>query len=90
MKNSPNTNMKQVFEHLANIKLAEPSPNLYSQTLNKLKKRNIIPLFWLRATACFLISLITTEFYIVSNKEKIHKELSSNVILKTNNILYNE
>lgn len=90
MKNSSNTNMKQVFEDLANIKLAEPSVNLHAQTLNKLQRRNIIPLFWLRAAACFLIALITTEFYIISNKENIHTQDSSIVILKTNNILYHE
>jgi len=90
MKNSSKPNMKQVFDQLANLKLAEPSVNLYAQTLNRLKRRNIIPLFWLRTAACFLIALITTEFYIVSNKEKIHSQDSSIVILKTNNILYNE
>jgi hypothetical protein len=90
MKNSSNPNMKQVFEHLANIKLAEPSTNLYAQTLNRLKRRNIIPLFWLRAAACFLIALITTEFYIVSKKENIHIQDSSVGVLKTNNFLYHE
>ena len=70
MKNSSKTDMKEVFEKLANIKMAEPSETLYAQTLIRLKRQNVIPLFWVRAVACLLIAFIMTEFYIASNKTK--------------------
>ena len=90
MKNSSNTDMKEVFEQLANIKMAEPSETLYAQTLIRLKRQNVIPLFWVRAVACLLIAFIMTEFYIASNKSNYSNNDISVVIYKPNNILYNE
>jgi hypothetical protein len=90
MKNSSNTNMKEVFKHLANIKMAEPSGTLYAQTLIKLQRKNTIPLFWVKAAACLLIAFITTEYYIASTKNKSADNDILLVIYKTNNILYNE
>ena len=89
-KNSSNKDMKKVFEKLANIKMAEPSETLYAQTLIRLKRQNVIPLFWVRAVACLLIVFIMTEFYIASNKTNYYDNDLSVVIHKPNNLLYNE
>jgi hypothetical protein len=90
MKNSSNTDMKQVFEQLATIKMAEPGIHLYAKTLNRIQRQNTIPLFWAGAAACLLIAFITTEFYITSDKNNSPKEDISSVIYKTNNFSYNE
>jgi hypothetical protein len=90
MEKSSNPNMKEVFEHLANIKMAEPSINLYAQTLNKIQRQNVIPMFWVRAVACLLIAFISSEFYFTLNKKDTANDDISTVIFKTNNILYNE
>ncbi len=90
MKNSSNTDMKQVFEHLSTIKMVEPSINLYSQTLKKLQRQNVIPLFWVRSVACLLLLFISAEFYIALNKNHLANKDISTVISKTNNILYHE
>ena len=90
MKNSSNTNMKEVFEHLENIKMVEPNANLYAQIVCKVKRQNVIPLFWVRAVACVLLAFISTEFYVSFNKTKSNKSDISLLIYKTNNILYNE
>jgi hypothetical protein len=90
MKNSSNIDMEEVFEHLANIKKAEPSTNLHTRILNSIHKQNVIPLFWVRAVASLLIAFITTELYIASNKNNANSENISIMISKTNNILYHE
>ncbi len=90
MNKSSNSNMNQVFECLANIKMAEPSNNLYAQTINKLQMQNTISLFWVKALACLLIAFISTELYIVSKNDNKNQADISNVIATTNNILYNE
>jgi len=90
MKNSSNNDMKQVFEHLANIKKVEPNANLYSKTLGKIQGQNVIPVFWVRAVACLLVAFISTEFYFIFSKNHSDSKDISIVIYKTNNILYHE
>jgi hypothetical protein len=82
--------MKQVFEHLAHIKQVEPDANLYAQTIRKIRRKNTISMFWVRAVACLLITFISTEFYFaVSESNSSSKDISV-IIYKTNNILYHE
>ena len=90
MKKSSNIDMEEVFEYLANIKKSEPSINLYTQTLNRTQKQNVISLFWVSAVACLLILFISIEIYLLSNKENNYKQEISNFVPTTNNILYNE
>ena len=40
MKNSSKKNMNKVFEHLAKIKMVEPSENLYVKTINSLIQKS--------------------------------------------------
>jgi len=81
--------MKQVFEHLANINEVEPSVNLYSQTLQRLYRHNIIPMYWVKAAACIGILFISSEFYIFYNQKSNKQDIAAYVSI-TNNILYNE
>lgn len=90
MENSSNTDMEQVFEQLANIKMAEPSTNLYKQTLNRIQRQNIISMFWVSAAACLLIAFACTEIYFSIGKNYSSNKDISSVICQTNNILYNE
>lgn len=89
MKNSSNKDMDKVFEQLANIKMVEPSDNLYVKTINRLQGRSIIPLFWASVVACLFIVFISAEFSIVLNKKNNYPDISF-VIYKTNNFSYNE
>jgi hypothetical protein len=89
MESSSNTDMKQVFEHLAKIKVIEPNSNLQTLTLSRLNKKNIIPLYWVRAVACLFILFISSEFYIIYNKKSNKQDIGTFVSI-TNNILYNE
>ncbi len=87
MKNSSNTNMKRVFEDLADIKKAEPNADLYVRTLNRLQHKNIIPLLWVRAVACLLIVFVATEYFITLKYDTQHKEDISNLIYRTKSII---
>jgi len=90
MENSSNENMNKVFEQLANIKMVEPSNNLYVKTINRMQRQSIIPLFWARLVACLFIVFISAEFFIVSNKKNNNYTDISFVIYQTNNFSYNE
>jgi len=90
MKNSSNTDMKHAFEYLAKIKTAEPGIDLYAKTLNRIQGQNTIPLFWVRAIACVLLISISAELYFTLINKQTDSSDISNVIYKTNNILYNE
>jgi hypothetical protein len=81
--------MKQVFEQLANIKAVVPNAKLQTLTLNRLNKKNIIPLNWLRAVACLFILFISSEFFIFYNNKTNKQDVATYVSI-TNNILYNE
>jgi hypothetical protein len=81
--------MKQVFEQLANIKAVVPNAKLQILTLNRLNKKNIIPLNWLRAVACLFILFISSEFFIFYNNKTNKQDVATYVSI-TNNILYNE
>jgi hypothetical protein len=81
--------MDKVFEQLANIKMVEPSNNLYVQTINRLQRQSIIPLFWARAVACLFIVFISAEFFVISKKKNNYTDISV-VIYKTNHFSYNE
>ena len=89
MESSSNTDMKQVFEQLANIKAVEPNAKLQTLTLNRLNKKNIIPLNWVRAVACLFILFISFEYYVFYNNKSNKQDVASYVYV-TNNILYNE
>ena len=89
MNSSSNTDMKQVFEQLANIKAVVPNAKLQILTLNRLNKKNIIPLNWLRAVACLFILFISSEFFIFYNNKTNKQDVATYVSI-TNNILYNE
>jgi len=89
MNSSSNIDMKQVFEHLENIKEVEPSINLYSQTLNRLNRHNVIPLYWVKAVACLFILFFSSEFYIFYIKNSSKQDILT-FVSTTNNILYNE
>jgi len=82
--------MNKVFEQLANIKMVEPSNNLYVKTINRMQRQSIIPLFWARIVACLFIVFISAEFSIVLNKKKNNYTDISFVIYQTNNFSYNE
>jgi len=89
MKNSSNKNMNKVFEHLAKIKMVEPSENLYVKTINRVQRQSIIPLFWASAVACLLMAFISAEIFVVSKKKNNYTDISV-VIYKTNHFSYNE
>jgi len=90
MKKASNLNMEEVFDQLAKIKTVAPSNDLHLKTIKKLQKQNIIPLFWVKVAACFLLAIFATEYYLVSiKKDTFNKEISI-VFAKTNNILYHE
>ena len=89
MENSSNENMNKVFEHLAKIKMVEPSENLYVKTINRVQRQSIIPLFWASAVACLLMAFISAEIFVVSKKKNNYTDISV-VIYKTNHFSYNE
>jgi formate/nitrite transporter FocA (FNT family) len=82
--------MNKVFEQLANIKMVEPSDNLYVQTISKMQRQSIIPLFWARIVACLFIAFISAEYFMVSKYKKHNHADISVVIYQTNNFSYNE
>jgi formate/nitrite transporter FocA (FNT family) len=82
--------MNKVFEQLVNIKMVEPSENLYVKTINKLQRQSIIPLFWAKVVACLFIAFISAEFFMVS-KHKKHKNADISVLIyRTNHFSYND
>lgn len=89
MENSSNQDMNRVFEQLANIKMVEPSDNLYVQTISKMQRQSIMHLFWASVVACLFIVFISAEYSIVLNKKKNYTDISF-VIYKTSNFSYNE
>lgn len=89
MENSSNQDMNRVFEQLANIKMVEPSDNLYVQTISKMQRQSIMHLFWASVVTCLFIVFISAEFSIVLNKKKNYTDISF-VIYKTSNFSYNE
>jgi len=90
MENSSKTDMKEVFGYLENIKKIEPNANLFSNTLNKINKQNVIPIFWVRAVACIFFAFISIEFYFSMGKIESNSKDVSIVIYNTKNTLYNE
>lgn len=90
MKKSSNENMNKVFDQLANIKMVEPSNNLYVKTINRMQRQSIIPLFWARIVACLFIAFISAEYFMVSKYKKHNHADISVVIYQTNNFSYNE
>jgi len=90
MENSSNQDMNKVFEQLANIKMVEPSNNLYVKTINRMQRQSIIPLFWARIVACLFIAFISAEYFMVSKYKKHNHADISVVIYQTNNFSYNE
>jgi formate/nitrite transporter FocA (FNT family) len=90
MKKSSNENMNKVFEQLANIKMVEPSNNLYVKTINRMQRQSIITLFWARIVACLFIAFISAEYFMVSKYKKHNHADISVVIYQTNNFSYNE
>jgi formate/nitrite transporter FocA (FNT family) len=90
MENSSNQDMNKVFEQLANIKMVEPSNNLYVKTINRMQRQSIIPLFWARVVACLFIAFISAEYFMVSKYKKHNHADISVVIYQTNNFSYNE
>jgi hypothetical protein len=82
--------MNKVFEQLVNIKMVEPSENLYVKTINRLQRQSIIPLFWAKVVACLFIAFISAEFFMVSKYKKHNHADISVVIYKTNHFSYNE
>jgi hypothetical protein len=89
MNNSSKPFMNQVFKHLTNIKEVEPSANLYSKTLHKLNRQNIIPMYWVKVAACIGILFISSEVYLFYNQKSSTQDIAAYVSI-TNNILYNE
>ena len=81
--------MNKVFEHLAKIKMVEPSENLYVKTINRVQRQSNIPLFWASAVACLLMAFISAEIFVVSKKKNNYTDISV-VIYKTNHFSYNE
>lgn len=90
MEDSSNKNMKQVFEHLANIKMVDPSNILYTKIINKLQEKNTISMYWVKVAACFFVVFTSFEYYIIQSKTHSNSKDISVVMYKTNNILYNE
>ena len=90
MKNSSNQDMNRVFEQLANIKMVEPSNNLYVKTINRMQRQSIIPLFWARIVACLFIAFISAEYFMVSKYKKHNHADIFVVIYQTNNFSYND
>ena len=90
MENSSNQDMNRIFEQLANIKMVEPSNNLYVKTINRMQRQSIIPLFWARIVACLFIAFISAEYFMVSKYKKHNHADISVVIYQTNNFSYNE
>lgn len=90
MNHSSPQDITAAFSLLQQIKKVEPNPDLYTMTLNRIHKKNIIPWFWVRAVACLLMIIFATEFYIVLRKRNTPSQNTSAMIYKTNNYLYNE
>lgn len=90
MKKSSITNMTDAYNLLAKIKQVEPNSNLYANTLSKIQSQKAIPLFWVRAVACLLITCICTAFYFSTSKNYSNSRDISSVIYRVNNTLYNE
>jgi hypothetical protein len=90
MNYSSPQDITDAFSLLHQIKKADPNPDLYTKTLNRIHKKNIIPWFWVRAVACLLVIIFASEFYVVLRKRNTPSQNISVMIYKTNNYLYNE
>jgi hypothetical protein len=89
-KKSSNVDMEQEFNYLAQIKQVEPNTNLYSKTSNRIRRQNIIPLFWVKAIACLMVAYLSIIFYFTLSKNNSDSKYISVLIYKTNNTLYHE
>ncbi|MEN9339337.1 MAG: hypothetical protein RIQ62_649 [Bacteroidota bacterium] len=90
MNHSSPQDITDAFSLLHQIKKADPNPDLYTKTLNRIHKKNIIPWLWVRAVACLLVIIFASEFYVVLRKRNTPSQNISVMIYKTNNYLYNE
>jgi hypothetical protein len=90
MNHSSPQDITAAFSLLHQIKKVEPNPDLFTKTLNRIRKKNIIPWFWVRAVACLLMIIFASEFYILIRKSHTPSQNISVMIYKTNNYLYNE
>ena len=92
MNSSSNTEMDQVFRQLSGIKSVEPDNyfRLYTQTLSKIKRENVLPTIWLKVAAIFITVVISTEILVLTNNKHTTADTNSPVVITTNNILYHE
>ncbi|SEF68506.1 hypothetical protein SAMN05421847_0630 [Halpernia humi] len=88
MENSSKQNMEEIFTLLSQIKKVEPDEKLFANTLEKIHQKNTVSMFWVSAVACGILLLISTEFFMVLNKNNMNTY--SKMIPETNNILYHE
>ncbi len=94
MKNmSSNTSMEKHFILLSRVKKVAVNEMLYEQLLEKIneQKINIVSLLWVRYAAAVLIVLLSTDIYLISQKNaKKNADNISVVVPVQNNMLYHE
>lgn len=86
--NSSKQSMEEIFSVLAQIKTVDPKEDLYHDILEKTNQKNTVSIGWVSAVACVLVIFISTEYFMISNKNNLKNY--SEMIPKTHNILYNE
>lgn len=80
--------MEQVFSQLSKIKQIEPSESLYLKIDQRVRGLETVSYLWVSVAAGILMAIFSIEFFITL--EKNQNESLTQVIIKTNNLLYNE
>jgi len=80
--------MEQVFSQLSKIKQIEPSESFYLKIDQRVRGLETVSYLWVSVAACILMAIFSIEFFITL--EKNQNASLTQVIIKTNNLLYNE
>jgi hypothetical protein len=80
--------MEQVFSQLSKIKQIEPSESFYLKIDQRVRGLETVSYLWVSVAAGILMAIFSIEFFITL--EKNQNASLTQVIIKTNNLLYNE
>lgn len=81
--------MEQVFNRLSKIKQVDSSDELYAKILRRINNEKVISMFWVRAVACAMILIFSSQIYLIKKSQQSMVE-NDIMIIETNNILYYE
>tara|TARA_B100000795_G_scaffold248036_1_gene214645 strand:- start:12667 stop:12945 length:279 start_codon:yes stop_codon:yes gene_type:complete len=90
-KKSSKQDMRDPLHLLQSIEQASINTNVYDAILEKIDaKKPLISIQWLRSAAAIFICLVGIEGYLLSSETNQETNDFSDLIVMTNNTLYNE